>query len=259
MRCPNCGIEQPDGATECQGCQIFFEKWRKRQVSPQPAAPAPSQPGPVAGGGEASSGVMKGVMLSGLLVVAGPLAWKLVVKGAAERYVMIQLERNKTESPAQAVAAAEEILIFAIPGGAEGLVSSSASLLGIKANVAAVGNKKSGVMLLLMAISGLDEPGPDEALKSFKKEMAGKLKIEKTEVKSDRVAGESADITIDRGALPLDAKSNPTGRPVDLPMVSYLASVKCSKDTVMVWSMGLGESGEGNVSDVFKSLKCKGG
>lgn len=41
MKCPNCGYEQPDGATECLKCQVIFSKWETARArdSGNPAPP----------------------------------------------------------------------------------------------------------------------------------------------------------------------------------------------------------------------------
>ncbi|MFA5778792.1 MAG: thioredoxin domain-containing protein [Elusimicrobiota bacterium] len=31
MKCPNCGYEQTDGTTECEKCQVIFEKWYQKK------------------------------------------------------------------------------------------------------------------------------------------------------------------------------------------------------------------------------------
>jgi hypothetical protein len=41
MKCPNCGHEQPDGATECVCCQVIFEKLQQRNAA---KADAPKPP-----------------------------------------------------------------------------------------------------------------------------------------------------------------------------------------------------------------------
>lgn len=258
MRCPNCSLEQPDGAAECSGCQIIFEKWYRKQASAQTAAsPAAAAPAAAPGGG--SSTALKAVVISALVAAAGPLIWKLGVKKAVERYVVASLEMNKTEDPVSAAAAAGEIISFEIPGGAEGVASSHAGLLGIRAKVAVVGSKQSGVMLLLMAFSGLEESDTKGSVGQFKEKLAGRLRIEKSEVRKGRIAGEPADITVDRGYLPVPAESSPTGKPVDLPMISYLGQAKCADDDIIIWSMGFGDNGEASVSSVFDSLRCKTG
>lgn len=33
MKCPNCGLESPEGTDECPKCQLVFRKWQDRQVN----------------------------------------------------------------------------------------------------------------------------------------------------------------------------------------------------------------------------------
>lgn len=40
MKCPNCGLESPAGATECAGCGVIFAKFMKKLDLKAPATEA---------------------------------------------------------------------------------------------------------------------------------------------------------------------------------------------------------------------------
>jgi len=44
MKCPNCGVEAPAGATDCAGCGIIFAKFKKKLESLPPPSPVRFKP-----------------------------------------------------------------------------------------------------------------------------------------------------------------------------------------------------------------------
>ena len=40
MKCPKCGVDQPDGQAECLACGIIFARYQPRPASVQPPAPS---------------------------------------------------------------------------------------------------------------------------------------------------------------------------------------------------------------------------
>lgn len=56
MKCPNCGLEQPDAASECGGCQIIFSKWAAKQAKASPQAAAAGAAVPAAAARQDSGG-----------------------------------------------------------------------------------------------------------------------------------------------------------------------------------------------------------
>lgn len=99
MKCPNCGVENSDGAAECLNCQVIFGKWKERgQEKAAPAEP------PLPDAAEDSPGKTSPLpkILLALAVAAGP-AWYFL-KPAAEQ-----------EAPAFAAppAAAETVVVHA--------------------------------------------------------------------------------------------------------------------------------------------------
>lgn len=260
MQCPNCAGQVPDGALECGSCQIIFEKWRQRAAAAAAAAvTAPPTPEPAAAAAAASGISWLGAALGALLALGGggTILYQTVLKKAVGAWVAAQLEVNSKKDPAQALAAAERIILHDIPGGAEGLVSSEASLFSIRMRMVVLRGKEAKVVLALMGVRGVDEKD-DKSVEAVQRKLAEKFTIENTEVKKSRISGSDADITISRGFMPIDPKEAPPGAPSRIAVASWVGSVSCAKDRVTAVALAFGEGEEETLPAVFASLKCVG-
>ncbi len=38
MKCPNCGVQAPAGATECPGCGVIFAKFKRKLENLEPSS-----------------------------------------------------------------------------------------------------------------------------------------------------------------------------------------------------------------------------
>lgn len=89
MKCPNCGVENSEGAAECAGCQVVFAKWKGRGEAKAPPLPA-----------EKSVNASPAPKILALLALAAVPAW-LFLKPAAERKAPASVPPSATtEAPA---------------------------------------------------------------------------------------------------------------------------------------------------------------
>ncbi len=254
MLCPNCANQEPDGAKECGSCQIIFEKWRQRaaaaSLSPPPEEPAAAAP---------TGGIPWGTLALGALLAlgGGGTAYQFVLKKAIGGWVAAQLEANSVKDPAKAVDAANRIILVDIPGGAEGIVSSEASMLWIKMRLAVLRGKEARVVMVVMGASGVEDE-QDKSAEEAQRKLADKFTIESTTVKKIKISGQDADVSVSRGFMPIDPKSAPPGAPARVAVTAWTGSTLCAKERVIVMAMAFGEGEEDALPGVFDSMKCRG-
>ncbi len=254
MQCPNCASQEPDGAVECRACMIIFEKWRQR------AAVAAVSPPPEPAAAPAAAGIpWMATALGSLLALAGggTIVYELVLKKAVGAWVATQLEANSVKDPAKALEAADRIILLEIPGGAEGIVSSEASLFSIKMRLAVLRGKEARVVMALMSATGVEDDH-DKSAESAQRKLAEKFTIESTAVKKVKISGQETDVTVSRGFMPIDPKSAPPGAPARVAVTSWTGSTLCGKDRVIAVALAFGEGEEDALPGVFDSMKCRG-
>lgn len=257
MQCPNCSSQEPDGAAECRSCNIIFEKWRQRAAAP--AAAPPAEAAASAAAAAVSGTPWLSIALGALVAVGGggTVLYQTVLKKAVGAYVTAQMEANSVKDSAKALEAADRIMLMEVPGGAEGVVSSEASLFSIRIRMAVLRGKEARVVMLLMGARGFDD-AKDNSAEMAQKKLADKFTIESTEVRKSKISGQDADVRVSRGYMPIDPKSAPPGAPARVAVASWTGSVLCAKDRITVVGLAFGEGEEAALPGVFASLKCLG-